>query len=216
MRPFAALRGCLRLIPLLSVLAGGSCLAQSAEGMKRINLPALKPVELKPYAALEIPAHLEPSGLVKSRLWPDVYWTHNDSGDGPRIFPVHRDGRIYPAERYGAAHGVHIPDAVNVDWEDITADDQGHLIIGDFGNSEKNDRRDLCDLLGVVRPDPTKPAAADNAYVPEAKQGVEKREAAEALAHATKTKAKATRKGHPQRGRAAWDEVMRKARGQAE
>ena len=135
MRLIVALRRCLRMIPVLSALAGGACLAQSAEGMKRVNLPALKPVALKPYAALEIPAHLEPSGLVKSRRWPDVYWTHNDSGDGPRIFPVHRDGRIYPSARYGAAHGVHIPDAVNVDWEDITADDQGHLIIGDFGNS---------------------------------------------------------------------------------
>jgi hypothetical protein len=154
MRLIVALRRCLRMIPVLSALAGGACLAQSAEGMKRVNLPALKPVALKPYAALEIPAHLEPSGLVKSRRWPDVYWTHNDSGDGPRIFPVHRDGRIYPSARYGAAHGVHIPDAVNVDWEDITADDQGHLIIGDFGNSEQNDRRDLC-LYYLFEPHPS-------------------------------------------------------------
>ena len=72
----------------------------------------------------------------------------------PRIFPVHRDGRIYPAERYGAAHGVHIPDAVNVDWEDITTDDEGHLIIGDFGNSDKNDRRDLC-LYYIFEPHPS-------------------------------------------------------------
>lgn len=122
--------------------------------MKRVRLPDLKPVERKPYGSLEIPAHLEPSGLVKSRLWKDVYWAHNDSGDIPRIFPMHRDGRMYASERYGAAHGVHIPDAVNVDWEDITTDDQGNLIIGDFGNSEKNDRRDLC-LYIIFEPHPT-------------------------------------------------------------
>ncbi len=103
---------------------------------------------------------------------------------------------------------------------------------------------ELCDLLGVARPDPTKPDDADNAYVfersvtfhhpdgttntgridlykrgcyvLEAKQGVEKREAAEALADATKAKAKAAKKGHAQRGSAAWDEAMLKARGQAE
>ena len=102
----------------------------------------------------------------------------------------------------------------------------------------------LCDLLGVPRPDPTKPEDAENAYVfersvtfhhpdgttstgridlykrgcyvLEAKQGVEKREAAEALADATKAKAKAAKKGHAQRGSAAWDEAMLKARGQAE
>lgn len=103
---------------------------------------------------------------------------------------------------------------------------------------------ELCDLLGVARPDPTKPDDADNAYVfersvtfhhpdgststgridlykrgcyvLEAKQGVEKREAAEALADATRAKAKAAKKGHAQRGSAAWDEAMLKARGQAE
>ena len=103
---------------------------------------------------------------------------------------------------------------------------------------------ELCDLIGVARPDPTRPDDADNAYVfersvtfhhqdgttstgridlykrgcfvLEAKQGVEKREAAEALAEATKAKAKAAKKGHAQRGSAAWDEAMLKARGQAE
>jgi hypothetical protein len=103
---------------------------------------------------------------------------------------------------------------------------------------------ELCDLLGVARPDPTKPNDADNAYVfersvtfhhpdgttstgridlykrgcyvLEAKQGVEKREAAEALADATKAMARAAKKGHAQRGSAAWDEAMLKARGQAE
>ncbi|MBE2203679.1 MAG: class I SAM-dependent DNA methyltransferase [Chthoniobacterales bacterium] len=103
---------------------------------------------------------------------------------------------------------------------------------------------ELCDLLGVARPDPTKPHDADNAYVfersvtfhhpdgttstgridlykrgcfvLEAKQGVEKREAAEALSNATKAKTKAAKKGHAQRGSAAWDEAMLKARGQAE
>lgn len=144
----------LRVAWWLPLVAGYCSLAQEPEKMKQVTLPALEPVKLKPYAALEIPANIEPSGLVKSRLWDDVYWAHNDSGDIPRIFPMHRDGRMYAAERYGAAHGVHIPDAVNVDWEDITTDDQGNLIIGDFGNSEKNDRRDLC-LYYIFEPHPT-------------------------------------------------------------
>ncbi len=103
---------------------------------------------------------------------------------------------------------------------------------------------ELCDVLGVERPEPTRPDDAENAYVfersvtfhhadgststgridlykrgcyvLEAKQGVEKREAAEALADATRAKAKAAKKGTAQRGSAAWDEAMLKARGQAE
>ena len=103
---------------------------------------------------------------------------------------------------------------------------------------------ELCDLLGVARPDPTKPDDADNAYVfersvtfhhpdgststgridlykrgcyvLEAKQGVEKREQEAALSEAGKARAKTAKKGTAMRGSAAWDEAMLKARGQAE
>jgi SAM-dependent methyltransferase len=103
---------------------------------------------------------------------------------------------------------------------------------------------ELCDLIGVARPDPTKPDDADNAYVfernvtfhhadgttstgridlykrgcyvLEAKQGVEKREQEAALSEAGKAKAKAAKKGTAQRGSAAWDEAMLKAHGQAQ
>jgi len=103
---------------------------------------------------------------------------------------------------------------------------------------------ELCDVLGVPRPDPTKPDDDANAYVfersvtfnhadgststgridlykrgcfvLEAKQGVEKREREEALSEVGKAKAKATKKGTATRGSALWDEAMLKAQGQAE
>ena len=103
---------------------------------------------------------------------------------------------------------------------------------------------ELCDVLGVPRPDPTKPDDDENAYVfersvtfnhadgststgridlykrgcfvLEAKQGVEKREREEALSEVGKAKAKGTKKGTATRGSALWDEAMLKAQGQAE
>jgi hypothetical protein len=103
---------------------------------------------------------------------------------------------------------------------------------------------ELCDVLGVPRPDPTTPDDAENAYVfersvtfhhpdgststgridlykrgcfvLEAKQGVEKREQEVALSEAGKAKAKAAKKGTATRGSALWDEAMLKAYGQAE
>ena len=103
---------------------------------------------------------------------------------------------------------------------------------------------ELCDVLGVPRPDPSRPDDSENAYVferavtfhhpdgstssgridlyrrscfiLEAKQGVEKQVATEALAEATKAKVRAAKKGTAQRGSAAWDEAMLKARSQAE
>ncbi len=103
---------------------------------------------------------------------------------------------------------------------------------------------ELCDVLDVPRPDPSRPDDTENAYVfersvtfhhpdgstssgridlyrracfiLEAKQGVEKRESAGVLAESTKARAKAAKKGTARRGSAAWDEAMLKARSQAE
>ena len=95
----------------------------------------------------------ENSGIVKSRQWPDLFWMHNDSGDGPRIYPVRRDGSVYPSERYPDSPGVLIGGAINVDWEDITVTASGQLLVADCGNNA-NDRRDLV-LYYLPEPAPT-------------------------------------------------------------
>jgi hypothetical protein len=87
-----------------------------------------------PDARFEDPAINESSGLVKSRRLNGVFWTHNDSGDRPRIFAVTREGRSIGA--------VEILNARNVDWEDIAIDDVGFLYLCDIGNN-RNRRTDL-------------------------------------------------------------------------
>lgn len=105
-------------------------------------LPDRAAVVLEPDGALGPGADRENSGIVRSRVWPDVFWVQNDSGDEPRVYPVDRTGRVVGAARYPEATGVLIGGAVNVDWEDIAVDDAGHLIVADVGNN-RNDRRDL-------------------------------------------------------------------------
>lgn len=102
----------------------------------------------------------EHSGIVKSRNWPDVYWMHNDSGDEPRIYPVRRGGEVVKSEREPETPGVTIAGAINVDWEDITVDDRGRVIVADVGNN-RNDRRDL--VLYIV-PEPA-PQAERTTFV---------------------------------------------------
>jgi hypothetical protein len=70
----------------------------------------------------------EASGIVKSRRYPGIFWTHNDSGNPPLLFAISGDGRIVRQFRVG------VP---NIDWEDIAIDDQGHLYLGDIGNNTK-------------------------------------------------------------------------------
>ncbi|MEZ5039078.1 MAG: hypothetical protein R2828_04275 [Saprospiraceae bacterium] len=73
----------------------------------------------------------EVSGLYYAG--PDSLWWHNDSGDRPTLYLTNGLGEI--------KQSIVLP-VRNVDWEDITADDQGTLFIGDFGNNNSQ-RRDL-------------------------------------------------------------------------
>ena len=61
-------------------------------------------------------------------------WTHNDSGDEPRIFQIDNGGQVLRT-LYLALDSV-------VDCEDMTRDDSGFFYLGDMGNNN-NDRRDL-------------------------------------------------------------------------
>lgn len=72
----------------------------------------------------------ELSGITASRLNPDIYWTHNDSGDSPRLFAIDGTGR-----RVGT---IAIANATAVDWEDIasfTLDGESWLLIADVGDN---------------------------------------------------------------------------------
>jgi len=71
----------------------------------------------------------EASGLVVSTLHPGVDYTHNDSGDGPRLFAVGRDGRTRAV--------LTLRGAPARDWEAISPGRAGtHAIwIGDIGDN---------------------------------------------------------------------------------
>lgn len=76
----------------------------------------------------------ESSGLVY-RTQDSTLLTHNDSGDAPHVYQIDFSGKLlntYP-----------IPQAKNVDWEDMSVDEQGDIYVGDIGNNS-HQRRDLC------------------------------------------------------------------------
>lgn len=74
----------------------------------------------------------ETSGLIA--VSPSRIYTHNDSGDLPRIFEADTTGAILRT--------IYLSQANAIDYEDITRDDQGNFYIGDFGNNFNN-RTDL-------------------------------------------------------------------------
>ncbi len=85
----------------------------------------------------------ESSGVVASRLNPDVYWTHNDSGAyRPRLWAF----RLSAEDRSkGIAKDmgyVELKSASIVDWEDIAAGPDGTLYVFDGGDNRRCDRTD--------------------------------------------------------------------------
>ncbi|WP_148591791.1 hypothetical protein [Aquisphaera giovannonii] len=117
-----------------------------------VDVPNREPIPMRPVAKLPPGPVKENSGIVRSRQFPDLFWMHNDSGDEPRVYPIHRNGEAYRSTREPETPGVLIGGAINVDWEDITVDSDGNLIVADVGNNG-NDRRDLV-LYYIPEPSP--------------------------------------------------------------
>jgi len=73
----------------------------------------------------------EASGLVVSKCQPNVFWTHNDSGDGPFIYAFGPTGDNLGTWKVDAAQ--------NIDWEDIAErrepDGTCRLYIGEIGDN---------------------------------------------------------------------------------
>jgi hypothetical protein len=98
----------------------------------------------------------ECSGITKSRSQKDVFWVHNDSNNDSRIFAVRENG--LPAGAYPSSEkGVRVTNALNFDWEDVTSDDLGRLIIADTGNNIP-----LRSVLTLYRVDPPDPVSGED------------------------------------------------------
>jgi hypothetical protein len=112
----------------------------------------------------------ESSGIVASRTTPGMYWTHNDSGDGPFIYAL--DDR-------GHNRGVwRVTGALANDWEDIAAGPgptagTNYLYIGDIGDNSEN----RLPIIVYRIPEPTITAAGEGVR----KKAAQPTEAAEVL-----------------------------------
>ncbi len=103
---------------------------------------------------IDEPAIAESSGIVPSRKYAGVYWTHNDSGNAPAIYAIDQQGKRINAFEINAK---------NRDWEDIAIDAAGHLYIGEIGNNYA--RHHELAVYRIDEPDPHKPQPAGQALV---------------------------------------------------
>ncbi|MET7859151.1 WD40 repeat domain-containing protein [Streptomyces sp. NPDC005318] len=78
---------------------------------------------------IEDPRITESSGLAASRAHPGIYWTHNDSEDGPYVYAV--DSRTGKTVATITMRGVGAPR----DVEAISLGPDGDLYVGDIGDN---------------------------------------------------------------------------------
>lgn len=79
---------------------------------------------------LEHPDLKEASGIAPSRLYQNVAWLINDSGNGPFLFAINRQGKHLAK--------VEVEGIPNRDWEDLasfTWKKKSYLLIGDIGDN---------------------------------------------------------------------------------
>jgi hypothetical protein len=117
-----------------------------SEGRKRDKDSDAKPAQKFKLGRITHKAISESSGIVASRKHPGVFWTHNDSGNGPFLFAITREGSLVAEYPVGSS-------ARNNDWEAISTDDEGHLYIADIGNNDL--KRDRILVYRVDEPDPS-------------------------------------------------------------
>lgn len=92
------------------------------------------------------PRITESSGIVPSRQFGGVFWTHNDGGGYKKqvLYGITREGRIVAEFR--------VRNALLHDWEDLAIDAAGHLYLADIGNN--NATRTELAVYEIDEPDP--------------------------------------------------------------
>lgn len=86
----------------------------------------------------------ESSGLAASHIAQGVFYTHNDSGDAPRIFRFRKDGK---------AQAIDVPGAIATDWESMESavvDGQSYLYLCDVGDNAR--QREFVTIYKVPEP----------------------------------------------------------------
>lgn len=125
------------ILLLIFSLISNACFSVSSQDDKNT---AKKDVEMsdgysspKVVGIIENKKITESSGLAVSPCQTDVLWTHNDSGDKPKIFAINTKGEDLAEFK--------VKGAENYDWEDIAVfkNKRGEcfLYIGDIGNNER-------------------------------------------------------------------------------
>ena len=141
---------------LLAAAVQASCQSTATAPANGEKAAATAPIRYGPGRQLATLANrriAESSGIAASRLRDGVFWTHNDSDDGPRLYAFDKAGRDLGS--------VTLEGAKARDWEDIASFERGGkswLLVGDIGNNLRDQKTGTLYLVPEPAIDPDNPA----------------------------------------------------------
>jgi hypothetical protein len=104
-------------------------------GLALLSLPALvgvaaasAPAAAKVAFTINVPQIIESSSLAVSTTHPGLIYTANDSGDGPYVYVLNRQGRLVGTTTLAGVDPV--------DVEALSAGLDGSLVVGDIGDND--------------------------------------------------------------------------------
>ena len=120
------------LIGLLANTFAGCSIVNPSQGQKAAPGPSSSFRRPRVTGRIDSKDITESSGIAASKCQPGVFWTHNDSDDGPYIFAINEKGDNLGTWR--------VKDSENLDWEDIAEfrDTSGKcsIYIGEIGDND--------------------------------------------------------------------------------
>ncbi|NND11778.1 MAG: hypothetical protein EX254_01225 [Flavobacteriaceae bacterium] len=97
--------------------------------------------EKETHVIADLPGHLTEVSAVETIIASNLIWVIEDSGNKNVLYGLNQKGKI--------TQEIKISNARNEDWEDLTADKDGNIYIGDFGNNTR--RRNVFAIYKVNR-----------------------------------------------------------------
>ena len=117
---------------ILSLFAASCTSVPEAKSTAKLDVP---PKALTPIAKIDVSFIKEPVGIIKSKQQDDLFWVISSGADrSARLYPVHKDGSPFSPPDVSNFQGVLVQGATNQDWQDISFDDQGNIVIADTGD----------------------------------------------------------------------------------
>ncbi|MBO6605754.1 hypothetical protein [Psychroserpens sp.] len=81
----------------------------------------------------DLPNSLKETSAIEKLNGSDLLWVIEDAGNKNNLYGLNENGQIIK--------DIDIDNVQNIDWEDLTSDNDGNIYIGDFGNNSKKRKR---------------------------------------------------------------------------